>query len=94
MPKSNIKIIRYSNEEIPAEARCANGEFPWEASIECEGGDWVIFVPKNKTHAPSVWMRVGTHDHGDGTGEDAYALAGSPEHKAFVAGEKVDVSNL
>lgn len=94
MPKkTNIKVSRYSD-ELPEGARCADGTFPWEASIEPEDGAWVLFVPKDATKEPLLAIRVGEIDHGDGTGEDAYAMAGSPEHIAFLKGEKVDVSRL
>lgn len=86
--KQNIRINRYGAQEIaelPPEALCADGQFAWSMSVEPEDGSWVLFVPKDPTRAPDLWVRVGVNDHGDGTGEDVYAAAGSPEHEAFLA---------
>ncbi len=84
----NIRISRYTAQdeaELPAEALCEGGTFAWMASVEPEDGSWVLFVPKDPKAPPSLWVRVGTNDNGDGTGEDVYAAAGSPEHDAFLA---------
>lgn len=83
--KTNIIIRRYHEQELPKEAFCENGEFPWEASVEPDDASWVMFVPKPGSGAqPQLWVAVGDVDNGDGTGERAYALAGSEEHKAFL----------
>lgn len=83
--KTNITIRRYQEQELPKEAFCEDGQFPWEASIEPEDASWVMFVPKPGSGAqPQLWVAVGDVDTGDGTGERAFALAGSVEHEAFL----------
>lgn len=83
---TNIRVSRYGKKELaelPPEAFCASGDFPWEASVESDDGSWVLFIPK--TGEPQLWIRVGSNDNGDGTGEDVYAPVGSEEHAAFLA---------
>ncbi len=85
MAKSNIKVSRYLDTELPEGAACADGSFAWEMSIEPDDGSWVMFVPKDKTQEPQLWICVGKVDHGDGQGEEnAYAPVGSEEHKAYL----------
>lgn len=86
MTKSNIKVSRYDhNEVLPEGAACADGSFAWEMSIEPDDEAWILFVPKDKTHEPQLWLNIGKVDHGDGGGmENAYACAGSPEHQVFL----------
>lgn len=75
----NIRISRYQkNEELPKEAFCADGTFPWFASVEPEDGSWVLFVPIDPEQPPQLWLNVGTEDNGDGTGRDVFAPAGQP----------------
>jgi hypothetical protein len=90
MSKNNIHITRYTQDvlkELPPEAFCKNGQFPWELQVEPEDGEWLLLVPRDKTKEPRLWVKVGSIAHGDGTGEDAYAEVGSPEHEAFLKGE-------
>lgn len=84
--KQNIRVSRYGAQEVselPPEALCADGQFPWAASVSPEDGAWVLFIPKDASRTPDLWVRIGTDDGSDG--EELYAPAGSEEHLAFLA---------
>lgn len=73
MSKTNIVVKRYVETEPPAAGWDPENPFPWEASVEPEKGDWVLFVPKaNSKHRPELWVKVGEIDLGDGAGEAVY----------------------
>ncbi len=88
--KQNIRVNRYSPQELPEGAACPEHGFAWEASIEPEDRSWVLFVPlaSRPDMQAQLWHRIGTRESDKELGEegeeqDLYALEGSPEHEAF-----------
>lgn len=83
MPKQNVTISRYHDSHLG-----------WEMCIRPDDGAWVLFVPRlredgtavnNGSREPSLWLNVGTCKDSNGDTQEAYALADSPEHRAYIA---------
>jgi hypothetical protein len=77
--QTNITVTRYVDRQLG-----------WETCVRPHDGAWALFIPQAEAVAkdglgPQLWHRVGTCEDEHGDTHEAYALDGSPEHRAYLS---------